>query len=286
MYSTKFNFAEFKMRSDLHTKFLQWALPQMGYRWPGFRKPRGQVIKRILGRMQELQLSGGFSQYRSYLEDNPEEWYQLEKLCDVTISRFFRDREVWDFLRWDLLKHLLHTEKTEPLQIWSAGCCNGEEPYSVSMVYEMLSKQGNLSRGVSILATDRNSDVLSRAMRGEYPGGALSELTEEEIRTFFEKISNGDDEYRIRNRVKQNTEFEQRDIRHSIPDRLFDIVFCRNLVFTYFEKKEQQRFLDRVYSALKNGGYLIIGSDEKIPRMNWLKTLPNRHPVYQKIAYD
>ena len=236
--------------------------------------------------MQELQLSSGFSQYRSYLEDNPEEWYQLEKLCDVTISRFFRDRELWEFLRRDLLKHLLHTDQTEPLQIWSAGCCNGEEPYSVSMVCDMLSNQGNLNRGISILATDRNSEVLSRAMRGEYPGGALSELTEEEIRTFFEKISNGDDEYRIRNRIKQNTEFEQRDIRHSIPDRLFDIVFCRNLVFTYSEKKEQHRFLDRVYSSLKNGGYLIIGSDEKIPRMNWLKALPNRHPVYQKIAYD
>lgn len=102
-------------------------------------------------------------------------------------------------------------------------------------------------------------------MRGENPGGALRELTEEELRTFFEKISNGDDEYRIRNRVKQNTEFEQLDMRHSIPDRLFDIVFCRNLVFTYFEKKERQRFLDCVYSSLNNGGYLIIGSDEKKP---------------------
>jgi len=273
------------MNKNKEINFIKWALSKLGYRWDGFRKPRGQVAKRIQERMHELDLQGGYSQYKKYLENHPAEWSLLDSLCNVTISRFFRDRELWDFLRRDLLKHLLHNEQTKPLQIWSAGCCNGEEPYTISMILEMLSKKETLNRDLSILATDRNTDVLNRAKRGLYPGGALRELTEEEIRTFFIKIS-GEEKYRIRDRVKKNTEFEQSDIRHSVPERIFDIIFCRNLVFTYFAKKEQKRFLDRIYPVLKNSGYLIIGGDEKIPHVNWLKPLQNRYPIYQKIAYD
>lgn len=66
--------------------------------------------------MQELDLKGGYSLYKRYLETHPAEWSTLDSLCDVTISRFFRDRDLWEFLRCDLLKHLLQTNQTKPLQ--------------------------------------------------------------------------------------------------------------------------------------------------------------------------
>lgn len=291
--------------NDRGIDFLQWALPRMGYRWDGFSKPRGQVLKRIRERMSELKLSGGYKEYKDYLIEHHEEWENLDDLCNVTISKFFRDRKLWDFLRdvimTELVRNIAEESKsiTEPVLIWSAGCCNGEEPYSVAIIYEQLkdSEQQFECKPVSILATDRNEEVLQRAKKGFYPGGALKELKDEEISTFFQlqksennKDSEADAEneseyYKIKKRLKQNISFEKRDIRTSIPERIFDLVFCRNLVFTYFTEERQQRFLQRLKPHFKAGCNLVIGSNEQIPEVDWLEPVTESHPVYKKVVY-
>ena len=79
-------------------EFLQWALPRLRMRWAGFRKVRGQVCKRIGRRLKELGL-GDIDAYRSYLDKHSEEWEILDGLCRITISRFHRDRKVFECLR-------------------------------------------------------------------------------------------------------------------------------------------------------------------------------------------
>jgi hypothetical protein len=115
----------------------------------------------------------------TYLQQHPEEWKILDRLCDITISKFFRDREVWEFLRGQILSALCQ-KKSGPVLIWSAGCCNGEEPYTIAMICEQLSKTNTPGNEFSILATDRNPEVLKRAKAGLYPAGALKELADEE----------------------------------------------------------------------------------------------------------
>lgn len=271
------------MSTNRETEFLQWILPQMGYRWAGFRKPRGQVIKRIQNRMQQLQLSGGYSQYKIYLQANPGEWKHLEKLCDVTISKFFRDRALWDYLRRDLLENLLLTNDNREVNIWSAGCCNGEEPYSITITVEMIAEEYPLKRPVSILASDRNRQVLDRAKKRKYPAGALKELTEDEINSYFNKPKGKDEVYTLQSRLTKNVEFEIRDIRTSLPDQTFDILFCRNLAFTYFNQKEQESFLSRIKSKIKPGCWLVIGSNEQLPSNDWLERYHRSHPIFRKV---
>ena len=67
------------------TAFLQWALPQLDLHWPGFRKVRGQVCKRLQKRMSELGLND-FAAYRSRLAADPAEWQVLDECCHITIS--------------------------------------------------------------------------------------------------------------------------------------------------------------------------------------------------------
>ena len=95
------------------------------------------------------------------------------------------------------MRNLLRSNQTEVLNIWSDGCCNGEEPYSISILYEMIAVEVSLEWACSILATDRNPQVLKRAMRGVFPRGALSELSEDEIDSFLAKsvIITGNTEY-------------------------------------------------------------------------------------------
>lgn len=269
------------MSTEKGTEFLQWALPELGYRWDGFRKPRGQVLKRIRDRIRELKLSGGFDEYKEYLQNHPEEWENLDELCDVTISKFFRDRNVWEFLRDDILPHICDRKNGDALFIWSCGCCNGEEPYSLAIILDQLSGKISGEIDYTILATDRNSEVLKRAKAGRFPESALKELREEEIRNFFLALENDPEAYRIRKQLSENVQFEQRDIRDSLPPGEFDMVFCRNLVFTYFNRQMQEIFLQRLHERVCKDGFLITGSNESIPPVQWLNQVVTTYPVFK-----
>jgi chemotaxis protein methyltransferase CheR len=112
--------------------FLQWALPQLGLRWPGFRRNKRQVCRRIEHRRGELGLAD-LASYRGYLADHPDEWTTLASLCRVTISRFARDYHVWAALVADVLPRLARDATTATVHAWSAGCGAGEEPYTLAI---------------------------------------------------------------------------------------------------------------------------------------------------------
>lgn len=107
-------------------EFLQWSLPRLGMRWPGLRKVRRQVHKRINRRLEEL----GFArvaEYRHYLETHTDEWQVLDGLLRISVSRFHRDRGVWDRLRDEVLPELagsLQSSKQDRLCCWCAGCAS------------------------------------------------------------------------------------------------------------------------------------------------------------------
>ena len=106
------------------TTFLQWALPQLHMRWEGFRRVQGQVGKRLARRARELALDGAPA-YRAFLEQHPEEWAVLDALLYVTISRFRRDRGVWDALERYILPALYERSRRwgrHELRVWCAGC--------------------------------------------------------------------------------------------------------------------------------------------------------------------
>ncbi|MFP3941442.1 MAG: CheR family methyltransferase, partial [Thermoanaerobaculia bacterium] len=120
------------MRDDDCVRFLQWALPRLGMRWSGFRKVRRQVCRRITRRMGELGLRS-LREYRERLEAEPGEWRELDRLCRVTISRFWRDRGTFRTLEETVLPALagaaLETGNAT-LEAWSCGCASGEEAYT------------------------------------------------------------------------------------------------------------------------------------------------------------
>lgn len=264
--------------------FLKWALQRQGYKWAGFRKPQNQVIKRVKNRMQELELEGGFSEYKEYLKRNPKEWDVFDAMCDVTISRFFRDRNVWEFLKSEGIPEIVEKADSDRVRVWSAGCCNGEEAYSIAILVDMVCNENELER-VEILASDRNDDVLDRAAAGKYTSGSLKEMNKQEIEAYFLKDSHSG-EFQIIDRVKDRVTFEKRDIQNSLPQGMFDMVFCRNLVFTYYSIQQQVQFLDRVSSIIKKDGMLIIGDGETIPNHTTFDKAHPKLPLYKKTGEE
>lgn len=244
--------------------FLQWALPRLNLTWPGFRKVRGQVRKRIARRMRELGLDG-LDAYRARLEAEPEEWRVLDDLCRIAISRFYRDRAIFDHLRRALLPELaeLATARGDrALRVLSAGCASGEEPYTVAVIghLEILPRFPALA--LEIIAADADEHLLLRARRGCYEAGSLRELPAEWRGLAFEQREGL---LCVREEIRRLIELQAADIRASLPDGPFHLALCRNLAFTYFDEPLQRATAARLAERVIPGGALVVGCHEALP---------------------
>lgn len=247
------------------TGFLQWALPHLGLRWEGYRKVHKQVCKRLVRRMEALGLRG-FPAYAMCLQDNQEEWKVLDSLCGITISRFYRDRQVFDALRFRVLPLLAEAvldAGTREVLCWSSGCASGEEPYTLQIIWRM-SVLPTVGREITmrIIATDMNEELLERARQSRYPGSSLKDLPAA-LREAF--VPSGV-LYSVKEICKENVEFLKQDIRLHLPEETFHLILCRNLVFTYFDEDLQRECLRGIIEKLIPGGILVIGRRESLPK--------------------
>ena len=253
------------MEDDVCISFLRWLLPQLQMRYSGFRKVRKQVCKRIQRHIQQLNLSDAMS-YQHYLETHPDEWFVVDKLCRVTISRFYRDRVVLEHISKEVLPELAQTTaasgKTN-IRGWSAGCAAGEEAYSLVLMWHRLISNHFPKLDIQVVATDIDKSMLDRAANACYSYSSVKALPKEWIDRFF---SIRGDVYCLDPLIRNKVTFIEQDIRQSLPAETFDIVFCRNLAFTYFDNKLQHDVLENIRDHLVDGGVLIIGCHESLPK--------------------
>ena len=159
------------------TAFLEWALPQLELRWPGIRKVRRQDCKRLARRMRDLGLDN-FAAYRAKLEVDPTEWRIFDECCHITISRFFRDKAVFEVLRKRVLPDIAARAEREGrnAQAWSAGCASGEEPYTIKILWDVEVAHAYPTVSIAIAATDVDDAMLARARNGCFKSTSLHEL--------------------------------------------------------------------------------------------------------------
>jgi chemotaxis protein methyltransferase CheR len=249
-------------------------------RWRGFRNVRKQVCKRLGRRVRELSLRG-LSAYRAYLEKHPEEWAHLESLCRITISRFYRDRGVFDLLSQELLPSLvrLARKRGDPtLRVWSAGCGAGEEPYTLSIVCHTHSDAVVSRQPLEIIGTDIDGYQVERGRQAVYPQGCAREIPPHLRERGFEQQGAL---LRVRSRFRKNVDLRQQNIRHAMPTGPFHLIFCRNLIFTYFDRELQHELGSEIAKRLVPQGVLVIGKHEVLPSDLGLEVLDSHHRLYR-----
>jgi chemotaxis protein methyltransferase CheR len=244
--------------------FLQWAMPQMKMRWAGFRKVHKRVCKRLVRRLSELGLDD-LDAYRHHLSLYPEEWQHLDSLCRVVVTRFYRDKRVFTELAEQVLPQLAreaeHNGRTI-LRAWSIGSASGEEAYTLAILWHHLLTPDFAQLQLSILGTEVEPHLIERSHRACYPVGTIKNLPAE-LRTLA--FTRDDDRYCLKPHYQPGVEFRLQDIRRDLPDERFDLILCRNLVFTYFDESEQQATLERILTRLRPGGWLLLGVHETLP---------------------
>jgi chemotaxis methyl-accepting protein methylase len=255
-------------------------LDRLGYSWAGYRKVRRGVQRRITRHMEQLGCRE-ISDYLEIISQDEATLAECERRMTVPISRFFRDRRVWEVLGHDVLPRLL--ERTAgTVRVWSAGCAGGEEIYSFKILWESIRPRGERVPVLEALASDLNPDNLARARRGIYGAGTLREVPAAVRERWFQPLS-GSPSYRIDPSVQEGITWAFHDLRERPLGTGFDILFLRNNVLTYCEVGLQRMILDRLLPTLAFQGVLVIGGRERLPNdLTGVSQLPGCRSVWMK----
>ncbi len=240
-------------------QFIKVAAPLLDLQWRRFQ--RGGVKRKVERRIAELSLST-FEDYLLRIKNDLDEKSCLSQILTVTITRFFRDKKVFDILENSVIPSIVEHKGAGDFNIWSIGCANGEEPYSLCILWKERFEKEFPQIRLAALATDINRNLLERAKEGRYKKSSLKEVPDEILQRFF-KIENG--LYILDQSIRESVEFRKHDIILEEPFCGMDIVLCRNLAFTYFSKQCQMSVSKKIAASLTAGGHLIIGKDESLP---------------------
>jgi chemotaxis protein methyltransferase CheR len=211
-----------------------------------------QMMRRLDGFIVRSKMAG-VAQYCHLLENNPAEVAKLEDFLTINVSEFFRDAPHFKILKEKILPVLL--QDNLQLNIWSAGCSNGSEAYSVAILLERLSPY----RTHRILATDIDKNILSKAAAGgPYHPTDIRNVPPELVEKYFRKVG---DDYRVIDHIRSKVIFKQQDLTRDPFENNFDMIICRNVVI-YFTDEAKKKLRKRFIDALKLNGILFIGATE------------------------
>jgi chemotaxis protein methyltransferase CheR len=222
------------------------------------------VSSRLGKRLRQRGFQSFDQYYRHVLADKTGEAL-IELIDSLTTNHtsFLRERAHFEFLARAVKEELGSAPR---LEIWSAACSSGEEPYSIAMcVSSALAESKEKNRAVRILATDISTRVLGIARRGVYRAERFSELPENWRRAYLLR-GQGESKgfYKVKPELARLVEFERLNLIETFAHhRLFHVIFCRN-VMMYFDRATQQDIVQRLSACLEPGGYLLVGHSESL----------------------
>lgn len=191
-----------------------------------------------------------------------DEWDRVQAALAVNETYFWREVDQIQWVARALLPTLYRDRPQTSPRIWHAGCCSGEEPYSLVMA---SMEQGLPPGRLVVVGTDANKVALEAARQGRYGGRAFRSLPETLRDRYFTPV---DARWQIADRVREAVSFRHQNLmdENSMATmRHFDVIFCRN-VFIYFSREAIERVTRYFHQALEPGGYLLLGASESLLR--------------------
>src|SRR5215213_6239637 len=242
---------------DLHA-FLERVRERTGLDFSAYK--RATIVRRLQRRMAAAG-AATLPDYRRYMERHPEELQRLVASFLIKVTQFFRDPELFTYLRDRVLPGLVSEAKERgELRIWSAGCATGEEAYTLAMLVSDLLGDNAEELPVRIFATDIASDAVEFARRGIYTKAALADLPSDFVERHFTPV---DGAFEVRKQVRSLVVFGEHDLGNRAPFPRTDLILCRN-VLIYFTPDLQRRALQLFAYSLRHGGYLALGKAETV----------------------
>ena len=239
--------------TDKEYSFLKGRILKLtGIDLENYKSP--QMRRRLDGYLVRTRFSGVIS-FCKELEGNLEAVHKLRDFLTINVSEFFRDVQQYQTLQTRILPDLL--KKNPNLQIWSAGCSIGAEPYSLAMLMEQLAPKGRHR----ILATDLDEGALAKARAGgPYTAAEIKNLHRSLL---LKDLVRDQEAYRVKGDLKRLIEFKRHNLLDDPYETGFDLVICRNVII-YFTDEAKQLVHRRLCASLTDNGVYFAGSTETL----------------------
>ncbi|MDX2194570.1 MAG: protein-glutamate O-methyltransferase CheR [Gemmatimonadales bacterium] len=231
---------------------------------------RDFLLKRVARRAEAVGLASA-DRYVDFLTRADAEGRELQALVDLVTTNetyLFREYEQLEAFAHVCLPELCARRAADgprTLRIWSAGCSTGDEAYTLAIILlEVLPPAEGWQ--VEVFASDIDRQVLARAEAGVYGERAVRDVPAPYLSAHFDAVPEG---WRVRPHVRRRVRFAHLNLHDRLAMRAqrdFDAVFCRN-VLIYFDDASRRGVVDRLYTALRPGGYLFLGHSESVSRV-------------------
>jgi chemotaxis protein methyltransferase CheR len=233
---------------------------------------RGQMERRI----RSFAGRQGVTDLGDYLRSLRSDKGQLDEFLDrmtINVSQLWRNPEQWKMLATKVIPELAGERR---IRAWSAGSSYGAEAYTLAAVCKEVAPQAK----VDIRGTDIDRRVVMRARDGEFDGEDARSAPRAALDNWFEPYGEG---WRAKRELKAITTFDVGDLlRMRAPVEAFELVLCRNTVI-YFTEEVRDALHGRLAESLRTGGYLMVGSTERVSNPAALG-LESAHPfTYRKV---
>lgn len=255
-----------RLSSSSLAQLSEFVADRMGFYFPPERWLDLERVMRSITRAFEFEDMDSCVQW---LVSSPLTQSRIETLAShlaVGETYFFRERQSFDLLEARVLPELINKrrDRERRLRIWSAGCCTGEEPYSIAILLKrMLPDFGDWQ--ITILATDINPQFLKKAADGVYNEWSFRGVPAELKTKYFAKRNNG--RFEVLPEIKRMVTFCYLNLMEdSYPSLLnksnaVDLIFCRN-VLMYFDPERAKQVVGKLRLSLLDGGWLVVSPCE------------------------
>lgn len=224
---------------------------------------RSILESRLKERLRLVDLKTMNDYYHFILKDQ-DEMKTLLDLVTTNLTRFFRNNGHFQAFEQYIIKKILEYKKRQgstQIQVWSAGCATGEEPYSIAMV--MKDKLPSYIK-IEVTGSDLSLKSLMIAKSGFYPENKIQDVPAHYLQKYFEKKREG---YQIRDEIRECVQFDYHNLKFDSGLNNMDVVFCRNVII-YFDAEAQKASIGRIWRTMNEYSFLFIGHSESLFGMN------------------
>src|SRR3954468_14962064 len=232
---------------------------------------RGQMERRVRSFAERKGITD-LSQYLLLLRRSSDEVDEFLERVTINVSQLWRNPEQWTLLQAKVIPELAREGR---LRCWSAGSSYGAEAYTLAAIASEVAPKAN----TSILGTDIDRRMVARAREGFFTADDARTAPRRQLDRWFEAAPGG---YQAKPGLKSVVRFEVGDLLRIQPKRnAYDLVLCRNTVI-YFNEEVRDALHERLAESLRPGGYLMVGSTERVSNAADMGLAPAHPFTYRK----
>lgn len=236
------------------------------------------IARRVQRRMHVLQIDD-VSAFLDRLRRDDREIALLFQDLLIGVTNFFRDPEAFAALEHEVIPHLFEDKGADDtVRIWVPACATGEEAYSIAILLRECAPKSQDAPKMQIFASDIDERALDTARIGRYPATIAKEIPAHRLERYFLRE---DGTYRITTDVREICLFSSHNLLRDAPFSKLDLISCRNLLI-YLNSGLQDQLIPLFHYALKQNGFLFLGSSENVTRHSRLfHTVDKTHRIFK-----